>query len=104
LLATADDHASHAHHQHHDARFATGVSHHHESPDSKVPGGGHDHRAWSTSHCAFAAVATAPPTHSSDPVVVALTVTTLPERQSALPVAQRHRFLIAQPRAPPALA
>jgi hypothetical protein len=92
LLTAAGDQVSHAHH------------HHHDGDPSGNTGDRHDHRAWSGSHCAFAAVATAPPLHFSSHILAALEVSTPPRWENAIPTVQRHRFVIAQPRAPPSLA
>ena len=89
LLAGTGDPTAHAGH------------HHHPSGDSS---GSHDHKSWASSHCAFAAVASAPPLWH--PAVVAIPretphVLALNDSSRA---PQSYRYRIAQPRAPPVLA
>jgi hypothetical protein len=104
LLAHSGEHLEHAaHHHHHDQNDAeaAGSSDH---PLDSSQHSSHDHRSWSAGHCAFAAVASAPPSWHPAIVTVSSQVLLLPRRSDATPVLQHQRFRIAQPRGPPSLA
>lgn len=78
---------------------------HHHASDEGAPGKtSHDHKAWMSGHCAFAAVASAPPLWQPHVLAVALTSFSVrvPDSRGTLP--HSHRFQIAQPRAPPVFA
>jgi hypothetical protein len=92
----ADGHVSGVGHDHL-AADAHALGHHDHSPAAPA----HDHKSWTSTHCAFGAVASAPP-----PVQVAvfavLSETQAPRAHEAvLPVVLDLRHRIAQPRAPP---
>jgi hypothetical protein len=103
LLSDSATHSAHAaHHHHHDGGGTTPDQ---PAPEQSAPDQpAHDHQSWSTHHCVFSAVATAPPLTPS--LVVAAVA------ESAAPRAHLHaapapfdiRFRIAQPRGPPSLA
>jgi hypothetical protein len=81
LLHRAMDHEHGAHHSH-------GTSHHHDTLRCE--------------HCGFAAVAGAGPTANSLIMLVPLESTLTPLLDTARPAYQAQRFLVQQPRAPPA--
>jgi hypothetical protein len=97
LLSGTADHAAHAGHHHHQVADATNPG----EPDSGAPA--HDHKSWTSGHCAFGAAAGAPSLcHSSIIVVVTRTESPRPETATVL-TSVDFRFRIAQPRAPPSL-
>lgn len=67
-----------------------------------APGSSH-HTSWST-HCAFAAIASAPPSAHPGAFALHFEVATLPFADADARVVTTTRFRIAQPRAPPLLA
>src|SRR3954467_13642603 len=72
------------------------AAHHHHAD------AGHDHRSWNSAHCAFAAVASAPPFEHSAGVILGTAIETDRSMAESVPVVDSHRFRIAQPRGPPA--
>ena len=64
---------------------------------------GHDHQSWSSSHCQFAALASAPPASHSVSVSFVLDVISFSVLHEALLFPEADRFRIAQPRGPPFL-
>src|SRR5581483_8723289 len=83
-LAGSVDHAAH---------------HHHGAPD----GPAHDHKSWMGSHCAFSAVASAPPLVHALILELTATVEAPRAQHTPTPVSLDFRHRIAQPRAPPRL-
>lgn len=91
------------------AGLGHGSHHHLESSDQGHPGHSgdssgapaHDHKSWTSGHCAFGAAAGAPPlSHCS--TVAALCHAERPHTVAAIvPRSLDFRFRIAQPRAPP---
>lgn len=74
--------------------------HHHDGDSSQAPG--HDHKSWMQGHCPFGAAAGAPAACNSLVVTVDLKPAG-PVPDSAIVVAALElRFVVAQPRAPPA--
>ncbi len=94
-------HSPHAGHHHHHVDSA--VSPEAAAADSSSGAPAHDHQSWQSAHCAFSAVASAPPL-SFAPIVGARAETTKRlVSVEAAPVSLDVRFRIAQPRAPPRL-
>ncbi len=75
--------------------------HHHEGHESsQAPG--HDHKSWMQGHCPFGAAAGAPAACQSLVVNIDLKSVALPPDTAVVAAVQDFRFLVAQPRAPPA--
>jgi hypothetical protein len=82
------------------------AAHTHPGMDGIAHSGNHQHsthKAWST-HCAFAAVAYAPPASHPAGLTFSGAITTLPVHDAAVGIVASTRHRIAQPRAPPSLA
>lgn len=64
---------------------------------------GHDHKVGS-SHCPFAAIASAPPSSQAPALPLTPEVVAFAQARVALSFPESHRFRIAQPRGPPSVA
>lgn len=102
LLPSAPDSPAHAGHHDHgiDHAHGSGTAHGTDSASDSS----HDHKSWRSSHCVFAAIATAPPMSDVAVLTVAHIVTKSPGFHSAPPVLEADRFRLPQSRAPPSLA
>jgi hypothetical protein len=85
------------HHQH----DAHALGHHQDHGPGSTGTPTHDHKSWMSTHCAFGALASAPPPTQS-PVIAIVSEAVAPRAETAsVAVSQDLRFRIAQPRAPP---
>ena len=76
------------------AKLDPHFAHHHHS-------GAHDHQSWSTNHCPFAALASAPPTVQLVAAAPALVSVAIFDARDLSLLPESLRFRIAQPRGPP---